>query len=99
MGCIGQNYQNKFARSWLGLQPLLRNASLLQDGICHDARGYGDGYRECALADRAVPHLMATLALAHKGAAMLQQKRPQLRVKTAAHGLKRHSLVHRLVLK
>ena len=35
----------------------------------------------------AVPHLMATLAMAHKGATVSQQDATQLRVKAAAHAL------------
>ena len=77
----------------------LRDAGLLQNRIGHDARGHRDRHRKGALADRAAPHLVAALALAHKLAAMRQQQRPQLRVKAAAHGLQGHSPVHGLVLK
>ena len=50
----------------------MRDTGLLQNGIGRNARGHRDRHWERALADGAVPHLMASFALAHKHTAMRQ---------------------------
>ena len=73
-----------------GMDPfsnLLFDSGLSQNIISQVSRHDRDSNRESVAADRAVPHLMAALAMAHKGATMSQQDAAQLRVKAAAHAL------------
>ena len=65
----------------------LRDASLFQNVICQVTRHDRYRDRESMAADLAVPHLVATLAMTHKGATVNQQDVSQLQVETAAHAL------------
>jgi hypothetical protein len=65
----------------------LLDASLAQNGIGQVTRHDRDSNRESVAADRAMPHLMASLAMAYKSATVRQQNLAQLVIKAAAHAL------------